>query len=608
MPTPDAGTLAEIPSLRDAIAGALAEAGYGEADPVPPAVLKRYPRLARYFAARADDPEADPGDSLTLEALTEADQLAHDRQTWGDPLPFDATPPAEPFPLNALPAGIRAAVEEYAATGQQPLPLIVAAALAPLSLAGQGLANVERAENLAGPCSLSLLVLASSGERKSSADRAFRQVVADWEKQRREDLADAIRESRAKHDGWVAEGDGLRMALRRAVATGKADPEALKARLEEHAKKEPRVLVPPQLRYEDANAASLPDALALGHPSAALWSAEAGIVTGGQGMQREGLPGYLALLNVLWDGGAVTQTRKVARGVRLEGRRLTVSLMVQPEVLAEFLARSGDVARGSGFLARFLLTEPESTIGHRPFVAAPEGCPAMAAYHERIRDLLDLKLELDTDGRLCPPVLALSPGAFARWRFFHDGVELDMRSGGPYVTVPDWASKTAEQAARLAALFHLWDMGPTGEIGVEHLQMGTEVARWFLREAVRFVARTGADEPPEWRDARALDRWLEGRAPIGLAEILRYGPNRVRKADRRDAALGILAELHRVRAVGGRVERSPFLAPLGRPATAIPAISAISEGPSSKNSGNSSSSGGALPALDLTLLDARGAA
>jgi len=604
VPASDAGH-----SLHDAILSRLEERGFGEDAPVPPYVLAHYPRLRDYLAALEADPETDPGGLLARSAHEAAEQLLHDWQTWGKPLPLDSSPPATPFPLAALPPGIQAAVKEYARTGQQPVPLIVAAALAPLSLAGQGLADVARDAGLTGPCSLSLLVLAASGERKTSADHAFGAVVGDWEREQRESQAAKVRASHATHAAWVAEGEGLRAALRKA-ARKPAERVTLEEEIRQHAGREPALLTLPQLRYTDANAASLPDALATGYPSAALWTAEAGIVLGGQGMQREGLTGYLALLNTLWDGDSVTHTRKQSRSVRLEGRRLTVSLMVQPEVMAEFVARSGDVARGSGNLARYLLTEPESTIGARPYVPPPEGTPALTAYHKRIRELLGLPLRIDEAGRLTPPVLGLSPEAFAEWRAYHDGIERDMGPGRIYSVVRDWASKSAEQAARLACLLHIWDCGPEGKIGEEHMRGAVRLARWYLGEAVRFAARSGTAEPEEWRDARALDRWLEGRTPIGLTEILQKGPGRVRRADRRDAALGILASLHRVRVieeqVEGRaerqVERSPFLPPSGGAATAIPAISAILGARNSKNSRNSSSNGVVLPDIELGLL------
>ena len=49
----------------------------------------------------------------------------------------------------------------------------------------------------------------------------------------------------------------------------------------------------------------------------------------------------------------------------MRGARLTVALQVQEPTLREFFTRSGALARGTGFLARFLVAWPESTQGQR---------------------------------------------------------------------------------------------------------------------------------------------------------------------------------------------------------------------------------------------------
>jgi putative DNA primase/helicase len=87
------------------------------------------------------------------------------------------------------------------------------------------------------------------------------------------------------------------------------------------------------------------------------------MVTGSHGMGKDSLLGYVAGLTRLWDGGVIHHEWKQAQSVHLEGRRLTVNLMVQPLVLRELAQRGGGLTRGSGFLARFLVAAPLSTMG-----------------------------------------------------------------------------------------------------------------------------------------------------------------------------------------------------------------------------------------------------
>jgi len=244
--------------------------------------------------------------------------------------------------------------------------------------------------------------------------------------------------------------------------------------------------------------------LAEGQPSAALWSDEGGMVTGSHGMGKDSFLGYLALISRLWDGGEVHHDRKQAQSVHVEGRRLTVSMMLQPMLLRELTQRGGGLARGGGFLSRFLVTAPLSTMGTRPYQGPPHGMPNLAGFHRRIRELLDGP-PLDDQGRLALPVLPLSPEAFEVWREYHDDTERKLKPLREYATVCDFAAKSAENAARIAGCLHVFE-GTQGAIPAETMRRAATLARWFLREALRVL--DVLDEPQAWADARLLDAWL----------------------------------------------------------------------------------------------------
>ncbi len=67
------------------------------------------------------------------------------------------------------------------------------------------------------------------------------------------------------------------------------------------------------------------------------------------------------MLNVLWDGGDLSVGRRTSESFTVRNARLTMGLMVQPETLRAFFAKNGLLARGCGFLVRFLVSWPEST-------------------------------------------------------------------------------------------------------------------------------------------------------------------------------------------------------------------------------------------------------
>ncbi len=531
-------------------------------------------RHAGFEAVRACIERARPVESCSPATATVA-TVATVATDWPEPQALDrqAAQP-EPYPLDALPGEIGAAVREYQGYGQQPLAMVASSALAVVSLAAQGLADVARDERLTGPLSLNFLIIAQSGERKTAADKTLGAALGEWERERTDAMREDIQRNRAALDAWAAEQDGLKAAIKSAVSKKPDEADKLGQRLMDHALTKPAELIAPRLRYEDVNPQSLAFMLAAGHPSAALWSDEGGMVTGSQGMGKDSLLGFMAGLNRLWDGGAIHHDRKQAQSVHLEGRRLTVSLMVQPLVLRELAQRGGGLTRGSGFLARYLVTAPLSTMGWRPYQPPPTS-GAIVAFHRHISELLDSALPLDDQGRLMPPVLRLSAGAFSVWREYHDEIERELKPFGDYATVCDFAAKSAENAARIAGCIHVFE-GAQGAIPLEHMQRAAALARWYLREALRVL--DVLDESQAWADARLLDAWLTETGDRPIRDVLRLGPGPLRDKARRNSAVDVLAELGRARIErDGRREtlvRNPAL----RLATATLATLATNEG------------------------------
>jgi hypothetical protein len=146
----------------------------------------------------------------------DADQEAgSESREWSEPQDLqEATHEPEPFPVDALPAEAEAAVVEYQAYGQQPLPMVASSALGAMSLAVQGLVDVQREAALNGPVSLAIVVIADSGERKTACDRTFARAAEDWAREEAKRLAPEIRKAREAREGHEAEKAGILTAIR----------------------------------------------------------------------------------------------------------------------------------------------------------------------------------------------------------------------------------------------------------------------------------------------------------------------------------------------------------------------------------------------------------
>jgi putative DNA primase/helicase len=270
-------------------------------------------------------------------------------------------------------------------------------------------------------------------------------------------------------------------------------------------------------------------------------------------MGKDSIMRNLALLNILWDGGTLTIGRKTSESFTMRGARLTVALQVQEATLRSFFDKSDGLARGTGFLSRFLVAWPESTQGARPFSEAPQASPALAGFYRRIRALLDTPTRLDADGALLPAIITLTPDAKAAWMAFHDAIEGELRTGGELFDVRDVAAKAADNAARMAALFQVLEQGAGGAVGLEAFNGASRIVAWHLSEARRFFGELAL--PVELANAARLDSWLiehcrrERTHIVPTQKVQQYGPSGLREKAAIEAAMRELEETGRARLV-----------------------------------------------------------
>jgi len=454
-----------------------------------------------------------------------------------------------PYPMDALPTSIRCAVAEVTGFVKAPGPLIAQSALAALSLAIQAHTDVERAEKLTGPCGLYLWAIADSGERKSSCDGYFTKPIRDYEQRQRELFKPILKAHETDLDAWKAQRGGIQESIKALAKAGKPNKDQINQlhKLDGDKPIAPRV---PRLIYSDATPEGLALNLVQGWPSGGILSSEAGIVLGSHGMGKESAMRNMARLNQLWDGSIPDTTRATTESYGANTARLTVSLQVQEATLREFFNNTKGLARGTGFLARFLVSWPQSTQGTRMFTEAPANWPALATFNSRLTAILDRPAPVDEFGKLTPGMLTLSPDAKAIWVEFHNQIEAELSTGGDLFDVRDVASKIAENAVRMAALFHVFN-GSIGAIDADTMESATQITTWHLLESKRFLSEIAM--PLELANPARLEAWLidycrrEGTDQVPTKAVQQYGPSGLREKAVIDDAVKELAELGRAR-------------------------------------------------------------
>lgn len=483
---------------------------------------------------------------------------------WPEPLSLVAKVEAEPYPLDALPEGIRQAVEEVRTFTQAPVALVASSALAPLSLAVQAQIDVKRADRLTGPVSLFFLNIADSGERKSTNDGIFSERIRAYDLEQAERAKPDLQRYRAADAAWVAERDGVLTSIKHAAKSGKPldDYKDRLAAIESRQPIPPRV---PRLLHGDDTPEYLAHSLAHDWPSAGILTAEAGLIFGSHAMGPDSVMRNLALLNTLWDGGTHNVGRRTSESFNLRGARLTLGLQVQEATLRNFFDRSGGLARGTGFLARFLVSWPDSTQGFRPFKEPPDTWPWLDAYHRHISSILGATVSIDAEGGLNPAVMSLSPQAKVAWVAFYNEIEEKLRTGGELYDVRDVASKIADNAARLSALFQVYCSNcSSSTVPVEHMESACCIAAWHLNESRRFFGELAL--PTEVTDPARLEAWLieycrrQGITRVPTRTIQQYGPGKLRNRVPMLAATRELEKLHRLRLIDEKaIEVNPQL-------------------------------------------------
>ena len=443
-------------------------------------------------------------------------------------------PVGEAYPVKAL-GPLRSAVEAVQGMTQAPVAIPAQSALAVASLAVQGFANVQTLGGIR-PLSLFALTIAQSGERKSACDAPLMTALREHEREQSQAQRDATQSWINAHALWKGEREQIFKEIQKGEGekrvAAQADLEALG--------KEPDKPPSADRTVSEPTFEGLTKLLAEGQPSLGLFSDEGGQFLGGHAMNKENRQKTLAAFSDLWQGNPIRRTRSGDGHATLYGRRLAVHLMVQPTVARGFMA--DPLAVDSGFLPRFLLCEPQSTIGFRMQANTKRDDIAIDAFAKQMRHILQTEMPMDIETReLEPRILKLEPAARALVAAFSDAVEQAQGPGGALAHITGTASKVAEQACRIAGVLTLWENIQASEVRMAEMESGVALAKFYLSEASRLAS--AAVLSSEIDHAEKLRRWLFEswtEPEVLVRDVVQFGPNVLRETPKAYAALGIL--------------------------------------------------------------------
>lgn len=364
-----------------------------------------------------------------------------------EPIPLDVLD-VPTFPTDLLPVPwLRNMVYAVAQATETPVELPLMLSLAVVATAVQKKFVAEPTPGYCEPLNIWTAVLLDSGLRKSAVHKEITAVLLAFERDRAAVLAPEIaRLESARH---LAEERIKHLRQKAAKANG-PDLDALRDELFEAESTLPEVPNSLRLWCQDITPEKLGPLMADHGEAMALLSDEGGIFEILAGRYSQGIPN-LDLFLKAHSGTSYRVDRGSRPSVFMESPALTLALSPQPAVLNGLVKIPG--FRGKGLLARFLFALPSSPIGHRTLDTQPIPSEVRGAYFHAITQLL--QFHPLGDGQ--PHHLRFSDEAFHEWRAFQRHVEDELRDGGSFEHIRDWAGKLPGAVARLAAILHCAD-------------------------------------------------------------------------------------------------------------------------------------------------------
>ncbi|MDE7364506.1 MAG: DUF3987 domain-containing protein [Ruminococcus sp.] len=368
-------------------------------------------------------------------------------ELWELPESFDRPKALEPFPMYSLPPLLRDYLKSVADYVQVTPEMAVLPLLSVLSLCVQGKAVIKHTGNShTEPLNLYTITVASPGERKSGSLKEFMRPVEEFQ-----DCYNKIHATEIEE--YKTERTFLENQKNAALKGRNADLHKAKEIAKEISELERKhELV---LNVSDAT----PEALAMEiyrqggkigiiDDEGSVFDVLSGIYSNGQANINIFLKAY--------DGSNYTILRRTKDNIELKKPLLTMGLMVQPEHFQE--AVNNRQFAGRGFIHRFLFAFPESRAGYLKMTSPDIPEMLQKRYNKLIKRLLRLP-----ESELIP-VIRCDREAELLFSDYHEHLQKEIRDGGIFENLKEWASKHFGRALRIAGILHICEHEPTEQL------------------------------------------------------------------------------------------------------------------------------------------------
>ena len=434
------------------------------------------------------------------------------------------------IPVQICHGPLQYKIEQVCDDTQAPRALVIQGALSAISFLWQGLVDIQMPNNQVTSASIYSIIVAESGERKTTVERQFFSVIFDLIDTEETQREKAMEIYELDMEIWSRKRNDL---IKKASKAPSGSQEYRK-QLEEHQSNKPKKPSAGHMRIlRDISQEAIADIFSHGSViSAILMSSEGEDVFLGRATQN------LSIWNSLWSGDSVRIDRKGSGSTKVSGR-CAMYLQAQPGIMKEFTKRKDCRARGSGFLSRTLLSVPVSTQGYREINEIRKD--SIEIYDKWVADLYHQNKQAAESSEFARHVLRFSDEAKDRWFAAAQRIEQSLKPGGILYGFNDHGSKLAENIARVAGLLHCASYGLEGEISFETVSLAVDICTWFSNEYTKVFK----PESEEAIDYFSMIEWLkikrnEGDRYLRKNMIRQYAPSRIRNKEKINHILNIL--------------------------------------------------------------------
>ena len=443
------------------------------------------------------------------------------------------------FPTDGLPPILREMIIETAESLQVDTAMTATVGLSVCALCIQKKFKVAPKPDWIEPLNLFTCVVARPSERKSPCLDLMLKPIVRYETNENARRRPEIEETNTKIEilnGRIASLKKLASKPLQSKGKNKVDKVDFEQSIQDLQKQlselEKNGTKPFRLLADDCTVESLISLMAQNRGKIAVISDEGGLFGILSGRYNNGMPNLDALLKA-FTGSRIIVDRKMRPSEIIDDPALTLSLMIQPQLLDEIM--SNQAFAGRGLLARFLYAIPKTRVGTRMYHTSPVQQKVTLAYDDLLVRLLSIK---ETDE---PRIIKLSPSADKEAEAFFDSME--QRLVDDLESIEAWSAKLHGAIMRIAAILHVCiylEAAEEKDIQLSTMRTAESIGMFFMEHAKVAFGLMGMSETAVQKDARYILKRLGGSTEITKRNLHQRCRGRFKAAEDMQLGLGEL--------------------------------------------------------------------